>query len=958
MGFVPLSNDEFESEGLEVSKQEENVETAPQTSSAYLEKLFQSKRLRESPNVHQKTRYSQQPIENLLPSSNRESAVKNTEIQEILRRMGRVGGTELSISRIWGVCLELDARRPDPDLLQDHRQMFEQLYHRLISKNLQPQASDQSGPQIEDVLLLFEKWKFISPKLLSVSIRGYLGRLISMPMFQSRNSKRDFSPVISSLFSDLLAMWRCYFKHRAEQRSAGAEVLVDGANKPESWVGLPSSTNVIRRMSIFKQKHSTAEPFRRKGPRRGSLKPHFLQCYDMTFPSTRSQDTNTFGSAAALTYMIARVTLEQGGVSGSLRLSAKPFLDTLAPIVAYTNFEYTLLSYALAEDKKTTDLQDYLEVQWDEMQQDLKHFNFGPKQGKPDKSDNSSPPYTPVFRSVPIHSAVSKNEDESERASKESSPSHSVPQDPDDGSLQKFPKQTLPTPVREKVDLDDSLSLPEQHPVSYRIRKAMHERNTKRILDLWRQFVVDIQSSSSSKKWPLDVIYADFMWAFISTGRYEEVGNAWDSMNIMNVEPSNLHWNALLEFSRKTRKWEAAEEFWQEMQRAGIAPDNQAWTTYLGTRLRKGIWKEAIRLVEEMGEAWKQKAQEFAKVPDPAPSQPIAESDRAQFLPSIVPINAVVSGLIALKQHQPAKAVLSWAARSHSLSPDIATYNILLRDAVRASNLTAMRSLIAEIPPNVKPDAITLTVVLDGLVRSPDSNFQYLSPSDQETRITQELDRMFAAGVPATGQTYATLLAALLKGPDPNEPAARIVLTKCTASKIPIQPHIYTMLFMHYFNTSPPNLDALDDLWRRIELEGAHLDHIAYDRMVEGYARLGMIEEMLRFLRRMPEEGKVPGWKALKMSLRALVEREEWGLCEGLVRDVEREGGLLDLGQRGWEGKKEFWGIVGELREKELISEKVEAVGEERGEGEGEVEVEDGGEVGVEDIKGMVAGGS
>lgn len=100
------------------------------------------------------------------------------------------------------------------------------------------------------------------------------------------------------------------------------------------------------------------------------------------------------------------------------------------------------------------------------------------------------------------------------------------------------------------------------------------------------------------------------------------------------------------------------------------------------------------------------------------------------------------------------------------------------------------------------------------------------------------------------------------------------------------------------------------------------LDNVFYDRVIEGYAEIDEVEEALKFLRLVPEEGKSPGWLTLTRVLRALVRAREWGWVAELVDDVEREGGLLRHGHRGkmpGRYQAEFGALVEELRGRGLV---------------------------------------
>ena len=346
------------------------------------------------------------------------------------------------------------------------------------------------------------------------------------------------------------------------------------------------------------------------------------------------------------------------------------------------------------------------------------------------------------------------------------------------------------------------------------------------------------------------------------------------------------------------------------MSATGVQPDNHLWATYISGLLHCRDWKSCLRVLEEMSLCWKVASDTRAKRTVNLKINVMSPG----YLPSINPINAAVSGLIDLKKNDIAQNVFKWAV-AQKLKPDTRTYNILLRSAVRQDREEDTKHILHDMETaGSLPDIVTFTILLDGLFRNETSLFKYSENDEQDVAVARIFTEMEAIGMEANAHTYGTILDGLLVAKHQNINAARAVLHHMRHRKYKPSPHIYTVLATYYFSTTPPNLAAIEDLMQRIRMEGTHVDHVFYDRMIEGYSRVGELDKMLKMLRQMPTTGKVPGWIALLCALRALEHAEEWDLVKNLIRDVVDEEGLFRHGTRGWRGQGEFWELVENLR--------------------------------------------
>lgn len=476
------------------------------------------------------------------------------------------------------------------------------------------------------------------------------------------------------------------------------------------------------------------------------------------------------------------------------------------------------------------------------------------------------------------------------------------------------------------------------------LEKVSQRSDTESALILWRQFQAHLQANESDDKAnSIDQLYTRFLRLFWELRRHDSAVEVWNHMVNSGRLPNQRHWNAMLTGCIVAKDVESLRMIWTNMLRSGTPPDINTWTTYIHGLIDCYKWEEGLKALEHLGRIWKSAPP--LTVPDTAADMMKKTStadetmstkkpkDDTVLRPTLSPVNAALSALIHINKRSLLPRVLAWA-QSHRIPLTTQTYNILLRPLVRHGSQADIQAHLQQMAnANCKPDVATFSIILNGLVSNPTSTFHTLPPEVQESTITSILADMSRQGVEPNSFTYGTLLDGLLTPGSkelshdhtPNVPAARTVLAHMAARGIYPSPHIYTILITHYFTRRPvPDLPAISSLWSSIRHSGqlSKLDNIFYDRLIEGYADIDEVEEALKFLRLVPEEGKSPGWVTLSRVLRALVRAREWGWVAELVDDVEREGGLLRHGHRGKRPGRyeaEFWALVEELRGKGFV---------------------------------------
>ena len=447
------------------------------------------------------------------------------------------------------------------------------------------------------------------------------------------------------------------------------------------------------------------------------------------------------------------------------------------------------------------------------------------------------------------------------------------------------------------------------------MKKAITERNIKYASNLWNHFkeLVNTAQISSEQREELNGSFLTAFFALRQTGWAIEV---WNDMIQSGRSPQQGHWLTMIKGATRCGDLNSLETMWQQAKVAGIQPTNDMWTFYLEGLFQWKQGAKAMAALEEIGQAWQQTlaALHSNLQEESASSDPKITPSQEGYLPAMEPINTVILCLLKGRRKHQAQETLKWAA-SFGLQPDVRTYRHLLFDAVRHDDVSEVHKLIRDLElAKIKPSVEIFTVLMDFAFRNSESDFQLQSPEDQQETVTKVLADMEDAGIEADSFTYSTLLSGLLKPPCFNITAARAIIEQMTAKGIKVSPHTHTILITHYFSLNPPDLPAIDSLWAKIQLERHPVDHVFFDRMIEEYARIGELEKMLIFLRKMVAMGKLPGWDTLSRILRVLARAQEWAWVQDLLRDVVDERGLLKYGSRNTKGKENFWALVEELR--------------------------------------------
>lgn len=444
--------------------------------------------------------------------------------------------------------------------------------------------------------------------------------------------------------------------------------------------------------------------------------------------------------------------------------------------------------------------------------------------------------------------------------------------------------------------------------ISKDLTRATERSDIEKAIILWHNFESRLKLKNSKEEL-LQRLNLQFLSAFFNLRRPERAAEVWNCMINLGYKPTERHWHAMILGCAKIKDLESMQGVWALMRNAGIEPDMHLWTAWIHGLIKCGSWQLGLEALEELGRLWGN-----------ATSTHKQENESKLLAPSIVPVNAAIAAFQAIGKADIVPHLLKWA-KSQNLRLNTSTFNTMLRHSIlKVDDSAANEILLSMEQHQCTPDIVTFTIILNGLVSNLNSSFHTNPPEEQKAIILSTLRDLEQKGLPANAHTYTTIIDGLLSSQTPNLPATRAVLDHMAQNNFKVSPHIYTIISAHYFSASPPDLTALEVLWRRILAEKGILDPIFYDRMIEGYARIGEIEKMIFFLKRASMEGKTPSWVALAEAMKALYEAHEWELVRDLVADVlDADNGVLRHGEGGKTGRDRFWGMVDELVQKGVV---------------------------------------
>lgn len=400
-----------------------------------------------------------------------------------------------------------------------------------------------------------------------------------------------------------------------------------------------------------------------------------------------------------------------------------------------------------------------------------------------------------------------------------------------------------------------------------------------------------------------------FIFTYIELRLRDRAVDVWNFMIENSIQPTLTTWNSMLEGCKRARNSKSLETVWAKLRASGLQPNMVCWTTRISGLIASGHPEHAVLALDEMGRDWIQ-ATKHKKVADLKSAGDID----GYVKPTIETINAAISGLL-LRANLSAYAyrILAWGDK-FGIKPDIITFNTLLRALVRDGRTDAVKALLEQMQKQgIHADVATFTIILEEIFRT---NARQ-TPEQQMEMVNSVFAEMEAAGVQANLHTYSKIIYSLLhsQAQCADMAAVKAVMRRMAAQGLKPSTHLYTMLINHHFTKNPPDFESIRFILEQVKLSGVVMDHIFWDRVIEGYARLGDTSSALNILGRVDKEESRVGWPALQMVISALAENGEWDLAKQVVRNVRTDRGAPPgKNEKGVEGQHSFWNTVADLR--------------------------------------------
>ncbi|KPM39628.1 hypothetical protein AK830_g6912 [Neonectria ditissima] len=430
------------------------------------------------------------------------------------------------------------------------------------------------------------------------------------------------------------------------------------------------------------------------------------------------------------------------------------------------------------------------------------------------------------------------------------------------------------------------------------LQVAYRSRNTGAVISIWQNLNSSLQDHPKLRQAIRDDPHFLDYWIFVWCGirRAGRVQETIELMKELGIEPTVKTYTSMLHGWKMCKDLAKIEALWGQLVQSGAKLDLVIWTERISALIEGGRPELGVKALGEMVETWKKAVREDR------------QEDAVE--PTIAAVNAAFTGLIRHGDHQQAHEVLAWAG-SEGFLPDIRTYNILIRESLRADHHEETRDLLRVMKEQkVQPDSATFTILLEGAISQIG---EHSTVEEQLQAVSQVFEDMEDANLKPNQETYAKMLYAVTGLPNVSDEAVAAVQNHMRGRGLTVTPQMVTILVERELTHNPPDIGAIQQLLRDHNLKSTDQgDQTLWERVMSAHAIAGDPVEAMAIFDSLADAGRpVTSLPCLTDMMRAVVEKRDQQAAQRIV-DVTlaytRERG--EENDRYW--RHHFWYLARE----------------------------------------------
>ncbi|KAK7402640.1 hypothetical protein QQX98_011620 [Neonectria punicea] len=430
------------------------------------------------------------------------------------------------------------------------------------------------------------------------------------------------------------------------------------------------------------------------------------------------------------------------------------------------------------------------------------------------------------------------------------------------------------------------------------LQVAYGSRNTGAVLSIWQNLNSSLQDHPRLRQAIQDDPHFLDYWMFVWCGvrRAGRVQETIELMKELGIEPTIKTYTSMMHGWKICKDLAKIEALWGQLIRSGVKLDLVIWTERISALIEGGRPELGVKALGEMVGTWKKAVKEGR------------QADAVE--PTIAAVNAAFTGLIRHGDHQQAHEVLQWAGREGFL-PDIRTYNILIRESLRADHHEDVRELLRVMKDqDIQPNSATFTILLEGAISRIG---EHSSVEEQLQAVNQVFEDMEAANLKPNLETYGKMLYAVTGLPNVSDEAIATVQAHMRGRGLNVTPYMVTILVERVLAHDPPDIKAIVQLLRDHNIKGINQgDQTLWERVMSAHAIAGDPAEAMAIFDKLADAGRsVTSLPCLTDVIRAMVKKGDRQAAQRIVdvtlAHTQERGGEND---RYW--RHHFWYLARE----------------------------------------------